>query len=97
MSHQCAASRREKALEGEGSYYYQKMVEMEKNLETSVKLFPLLKDRFIHCKDSFVAVMADWDKSRVQLVQLREKVIQLDAWQERKREVGSTTGRGSLE
>jgi hypothetical protein len=27
-------------------------------------------------------VMADWDKHRVQLVHLGEKVIQLDSWQE---------------
>jgi hypothetical protein len=28
--------------------------------------------------------MVDWDKSRVQLVQLGEKVIQMDIWQEDK-------------
>jgi hypothetical protein len=51
---------------------------MENNLETSAKMFPLLKKQFYECQDSLTMVMEDWDKSRVQLVHLGEKVIQMD-------------------
>jgi hypothetical protein len=48
---------------------------MEKNLESSTRLLPLLKKQFVECQDSLTVVMANWDKSRVQLVHLGEKVI----------------------
>jgi predicted nuclease with TOPRIM domain len=59
--------------------FNKRMEEMEKHLETSTKLFPLLKKKFEECQDSLTTVMADWDKHRVQLVHLGEKVIQLDS------------------
>ena len=49
--------------------------------ETYAKLLPLLKDCF-ECQGSLTVVMVDWDKSRVQFVQLGEKVIKADNWQE---------------
>jgi hypothetical protein len=55
---------------------------MEKHLETSTKLLPLLKKKFEECQDSLTVVMTDWDKHRAQLVHLGEKVIQMDNWQE---------------
>jgi hypothetical protein len=59
--------------------FNQRMVEMEKHLETSSKLFPLLKKKFEEFQDSLTMVMIDWDKHIVQLVHLGEKVIQLDS------------------
>jgi hypothetical protein len=35
---------------------------MEKNLETSTKILPLLKKKFEDRQDSLIAVMIDWDK-----------------------------------
>jgi hypothetical protein len=51
---------------------------MERKLETSTKMFPLLNTQFDEHQDSLTVVMEDWDKSRVQPVHLGEKVIQLD-------------------
>jgi hypothetical protein len=58
-----------------------RIAELEKDLDTSTKLFPLLKECFVECQHPLAIVRADWDKSKVQLVQLGEKVIQLDNWQ----------------
>jgi hypothetical protein len=55
---------------------------MEKNLETSTKLLPLLKKQIVEHQDSLTTVMENWDKHRVHLAQLGEKVIQLDNWKE---------------
>jgi hypothetical protein len=52
--------------------YDQRMEEMEKNLETSTRLFPLLKNQFDECQDSLTTVMADWDKRRVTCAIRRE-------------------------
>jgi hypothetical protein len=38
------------------------MEEMEKNLETSTKMFPLLKNLFEYFQDSLTIVMEEWDK-----------------------------------
>lgn len=57
------------------------MVDMEKHLETSTKLLPLLK-KFDERQDLLTIVMADWDKHKMQFVDLWEKVIQLDSRQE---------------
>jgi predicted nuclease with TOPRIM domain len=71
-----------KHLKEKVQMFDQRMEEMEKNLETSAKLLPLLKKKFDECQDSLTTVMVDWDKHRVQLVHLGEKVIQMDSWQE---------------
>jgi hypothetical protein len=57
----------------------QNISKIEKNLETSSKCLSLLKNHFIECQDSFTIVMVDWDKSRVQFMQLGEKEIQLNS------------------
>ena len=62
--------------------FNKRMAEMEKNLETSTKLFPLLKKKFEERQDTLTAVMTDWDKYKAQLAHLGEKVIQLDSWKE---------------
>jgi len=54
------------------------MEKLEKDLETSTKLFPLLKDHLVECQDSLTVFMPNWDKSRVQLMHLGEKAIQLN-------------------
>ena len=53
---------------------------MEKELQSFDKLFPLLNNHFVERQESLTIVMEEWDKNRVQLVQLGEKVIQLDDW-----------------
>jgi hypothetical protein len=42
-----------------------RIIEMEKNLETLKRLFPLLNNRFIEGQDSLTTIMVDWDKSIV--------------------------------
>jgi hypothetical protein len=42
----------------------------------------MLKDKFDEL--SFTTIMTDWDKSRVQLVHLGEKVIHMDNWKDGK-------------
>ena len=51
---------------------------MEKHLETSTKLLPLLKKKFEEFLNSLTMVREDWDEHIVQLAHLGEKVIQLD-------------------
>jgi hypothetical protein len=58
----------------------QRMIEMEKNLETSKTLLSLLKDHFVEYEDPLTIVMVDFDKHIVQLMKLGEKVIQMDSW-----------------
>jgi hypothetical protein len=48
---------------------------MEKHLEASRKLLSFLKKKFEECQDTLTVVMIDWDKHRVYLVDLGEKVI----------------------
>jgi predicted nuclease with TOPRIM domain len=57
--------------------FNKRMAEMEKNLETSIKLLPLLKKKFEECQDSLTIVMADWGKHIMQLIHLGEKDIQM--------------------
>jgi len=54
---------------------------LEKYLESFVKSFHFLKNHFIECQYSLTIIMEDWDKRKVHLVQLGEKVIQLDNFQ----------------
>ena len=58
--------------------FNRRIVEMEKDLETYTKLFPFPNNQFVKWKDSLTIVMEIWDKNRVQLVQLGEKIIQLE-------------------
>jgi hypothetical protein len=51
------------------------MREKEKKLKSLKILFPFLKNKFIEFQDSLSVVMADWDKRKVQLVHLGEKVV----------------------
>jgi hypothetical protein len=62
--------------------YDQRMENMEKNLETSIRMFPLPNNQFNECQESLIMVMENWDKHRAKLVQLGEKLIQLDIQQE---------------
>jgi len=58
--------------------FNQRVVEMEKNMETSTKFFPFIKKKFEECQDTLTMVMIDWDK-HTQFAHLGEKVIQLDS------------------
>jgi regulator of replication initiation timing len=58
--------------------FNQRMVEMEKHMETSTKLLPLLEKKFEEGQDSLITIKTDWDKHIVHLVYLGEKVIQID-------------------
>ena len=45
--------------------FYRRIAELEKDLGTSDKLFPLCLLYFAERQDSLTAIMADWGKSRV--------------------------------
>ena len=62
--------------------YDQRMEEMEKKLETFAKLLSFLKKWFDEFQDSLTTIMAYWDKIILQVVQLGEKVVQVDSGQE---------------
>jgi hypothetical protein len=51
------------------------MEEMEKHMETSAKLLPLLKKNFEEGQDSLTAIKIDWDKHRAKISHLGEKAI----------------------
>ena len=59
--------------------FNKRMTEMEKHLGTSVKMLPLVKKNFEEHEYTLTTTTIDWDKHRVHLVQLSEKVIQLDS------------------
>jgi len=44
-------------------------------------MLPFLKEHFVECSGSLTIIMEDWDKRKVHLFQVGEKVIQLDDWQ----------------
>jgi len=60
--------------------FNKRMTEMDKHLETSTKLLPLVKKKFEEHQGSLNFFMKDWDKHIVQLVHLGERVVQLDGW-----------------
>jgi hypothetical protein len=50
--------------------FNQRMEEMDKHMESSTKLLPLLKKKFEECQDTLIAVMIYWDKHIAQLAHL---------------------------
>lgn len=62
--------------------FNQRMEKMEKYLDTSTKLLPLINKKFEDCEGILTLVMIDWDKHIVHLVHLGEKVTQLDRFHE---------------
>jgi len=58
------------------------MEKLQKDLETFTKLLPMLKDHLVECQDSLTLAMPNGNKSRVQLMHLGEKAIQLNNGQE---------------
>ena len=59
-----------------------RMAYIEKHMETSTKLFPLLKRKFKEGQASLIAFRTDWDKHKALLIYVGEKVIQIDKCQE---------------
>lgn len=45
----------------------QKIAKLEKDLETSAKLLPLLKKQFIKRQESLTTIMADWTGAKFSL------------------------------
>jgi hypothetical protein len=45
--------------------FNKRMAEMEKHIDTSSKLFPLLNKKFEERQYSLTTIMIDWDKHRV--------------------------------
>jgi len=58
--------------------FNERMVKMEKHMETLTKLLPLLEKKFEERHDSLITMKIDWDKHIVHLVYLWEKFIQKD-------------------
>jgi hypothetical protein len=65
-------------IQEDNQHLKERLVELEKDLETFEKLFPLLKEHFFEYHDTLAIIIANWNKSKVQLLQLGEKFIQLD-------------------
>jgi len=57
---------------------------LEEDLDTIPKLLPLLEYLLVEHRDSLTTAIAEWNKSKVQRLQLEEKIIQLDDQQEQK-------------
>jgi hypothetical protein len=55
-----------------------RVIELEKDLDTSTQMFPLIKEHFVEWKGFFTTVMVYWDKRKAYLLQLGAKVIKLN-------------------